>query len=62
MEKVNRFKALPPHLGIKIYAARRKATVFENCVHNLRRQIDIRWKLIGVPAYERIACIGVNGT
>ena len=60
MEQIDRLKALPPHLGIEIDAAGGQAAIFQDRVHHLGGEVDAGGELIGIPAHQRIAGVGVD--
>ena len=47
-------------LGVEVEAASCEATHFEHAEHDLCGQVDVGRELIGVPADELVATIGVD--
>ena len=61
VEKIDRLVAFAPHFGVKVYSARRNATVLEDGEHALGGEINVGWELVGVPAEEKVTGVGVDG-
>ena len=60
VEEIDWLEAFAADLGVKVDAAGSEAAVLEDRPHDLRGQVDIRRKLVGVPAHERVAGVGVD--
>ena len=61
VEKVGGFMRFATALRVKVQAACGEATHFENAQHDVGRKVKVARKLIGVPAEERVATIGIDG-
>ena len=53
-------KALPPHLGVEVDAARGESVLPEDDEHALRREINVGRELVRVPAEQHVARVGVD--
>ena len=51
-DEIDRLEAFSADLGVEGRAARSQAALRQNHQHALRRQVDIGWKLVGVPAKQ----------
>ena len=60
VEQIDRLETLAPHLGVEVDAARRQAALPQDDQHALRRQIQVGRELIGVPAEQQVAAVGVH--
>ena len=60
--RVQHGAAVAAGIGVEIHAARGQAAVLEDHQHALRRQVDVGRELIGVPAEEFVAGIGIDRT
>ena len=60
IEQIYRLEAFAPHLGVEIRPARREAAHFQNGQHDVRGEINVGRELVGVPAEEQVAGIGVD--
>jgi hypothetical protein len=61
VKQIDRLETFAPHFGVEIHAAGGQAARVENGEHALRRQVDVRRELVGVPAQQHVACVGVDG-
>ena len=60
VEQVDRLEALAPDLGVEVDAAGREPAHAQDHQHALGGQIDVRRELVGVPAQQRVAGVGVD--
>ena len=60
VEQVHRLEALAPHLGVEVRAAGLEAAHVEDGQHDLGRQINVGRELVGVPAQQHVAGVGVD--
>ena len=60
VEEVDRLEALAADLGVEVQAAGGEAAVLEDDEHDLRGQVDVGGELVGVPAQEQVAGVGVD--
>ena len=60
MEQVHRFEALAADLGVEVQAARAEPALSQKDEHDLGREVQVRRELVGVPAEEQVAAVGVD--
>src|SRR5207253_7917196 len=60
VEQVNRLETLAPDLRVEVRAAGGEAADFQQCQHDVRREINVGGELVGVPAQEQVARVGVD--
>ena len=60
VEQVDRLEAFAADLGVEVDAAGGEAAVLQQHEHALRRQIDVGRELVGVPAEQQVAGVGVD--
>ena len=53
--------AFAAHFGVEIHAAGGDATVLEDGKHALGGEINVGWELVGVPAEQEVAGVGIDG-
>src|SRR5262249_3861740 len=61
VEEIDGLEALAAHFRVEVDAAGREAALAEDHQHALRGQVQIGRKLVGVPAQQQVAAIGVDG-
>ena len=61
VKKIDRLKAFAPDLRIKVNPSRHETPILENREHAASRQVDIRGELVGVPAKQQVASVGIDG-
>jgi len=62
VEQIHRFETFAAHLGVEVRAAGLESAHLEDGEHDLRGQINVGRKLVGVPAQQEVARVGVNRT
>src|SRR5262249_48938534 len=60
VEEIDGLEALAAHFRVEVYAAGSEAALAEDHQHALRGQVQIGRKLVGVPAQEQVAAVGVD--
>ena len=60
VEQVDRVDALAADLGVEVGAAAAESALLEDHEHDLRREVDVGRELVGVPAEEQVARVGVD--
>ena len=60
VEQIDRLETFAAHLGVEVNAAGFEAAIFEHAEHGVGREVDVGRKLVGVPAEELIAGVGVD--
>ena len=60
IKQVDRFEAFAADLGVKVDAAGAEAAVLEDRQHALRGEVVVGRELVGVPAEEQVARVGVD--
>ena len=60
VEQVDRLEALAADLGVEVDAAGREPAHVEDAEHALRGQVDVGGELVGVPAQQVVAGVGVD--
>ena len=62
VHQIERLVRLATALGVEVQAAGGEAAHLEDGEHDLGRQVDVCGKLVGIPADEFIAAVGVDAT
>ena len=62
MEQVDGFEAFASHFGVEVHTTGGESTVLEDHEHALGCQVEIRWKLIGVPTQEQVTGVRIDRT
>ena len=62
VEQIDRLERFPAAFGVEVRPAGGEPAVFQEGQHDLRGQVDVGRELVGVPADEQIARVGVNRT
>ena len=62
VEEVDRLVRFATTLGVEVEAALGEAAHLEDAQHDVRREVEVGRELVGVPAEERVAAVGVDGT
>lgn len=60
VEEVDRFEAFSTDLRVEVDAAGCQAALLQDDHHALRGQVDVGWELVGVPAQQQVAGVGVD--
>ncbi len=60
VEQVDRLEALAADLGVEVDAARSQAALCQDHQHAAGRQVEVGRELIGVPAQQQVAAVGVD--
>ena len=60
MEQVDGLEALATDLGVEVHAAGGQPAILEDRIHDLRGEIDVGRELVGVPAHQRVAGVGID--
>ena len=62
VEEVDWLEGFAAHFSIKIESSGLEAAHFKHAQHDLRGHVNVGGELVGVPAYQFIAGIGINRT
>lgn len=60
MHEVDWLVGLAAALGVEVEATGGEAAHFQDAEHDLSGQIDVGWELVGVPADQLVAAVGVD--
>jgi len=61
VEQVDWLETLATHFGVEVQAAGRETAVLEQHEHDLRGQVNVGRELIGIPAQQQVAEVGIDG-
>src|SRR6185503_10027092 len=60
VEEVDWLEALAAHFGVEVGATGGQAAHLEDDQHDLRGEVNVGGELVGIPAKEQVAGIGVD--
>ncbi len=60
VEEVHRLDAFALHVGVEVQSAGGEPAALENAQHRRRRVVQVGGELIGIPAQQQVAAVGVD--
>ena len=62
MEEVDWVDAFAANFRVEVRTAGMQSALLHQHQHDLSRQVDVGWELVGIPAQEQVARIGVDAS